>query len=88
MTEHSSFKSVPIEIKVCVGHARPKLQDLETLAIETVLPLDRRVEDPVDLFVGDTLIARGELHQLEDSRGQIGVRLTEVFCSPDQGPVD
>jgi flagellar motor switch protein FliN/FliY len=44
-----------------------------------VLTLDRRVEDPVDLYIGDRLIARGELMELEgDQSGQLAVRLTEV----------
>jgi len=49
------------------------------LSRDAVLPLDRRVEDPVELYVGDRLIARGELQELEgDQAGQLAVRLTEV----------
>jgi flagellar motor switch protein FliN/FliY len=45
-----------------------------------VLALDRRVEDPVELYVGDRLIARGELQEFDgDREGQLGVRLTEVI---------
>jgi flagellar motor switch protein FliN len=44
-----------------------------------VLTLDRKVDDPVELYVGDRLIARGELQELEgDQAGQLAVRLTEV----------
>ena len=35
---------------------------------DAVLPLDRRVDDPVELYVGDRLIARGELQELEASK--------------------
>jgi flagellar motor switch protein FliN len=43
------------------------------------ITLDRRVDDPVELYVGDRLIARGELQEVEgDSTGQLAVRLTEV----------
>ncbi len=46
---------------------------------DAVLALDRRVEDPVELYVGDRLIARGELQELEgEQAGQLAVRLTEV----------
>ena len=73
------FTSVPIEITVSVGKARPLIRDLITLGENAVLPLDRSVEDPVDLFVGDKLIARGELQEMEgDNAGQLAVRLTEV----------
>ena len=74
------FTSVPIEITVSVGKARPLIRDLITLGENAVLPLDRSVEDPVDLFVGDKLIARGMLEEHEDStNGQLVVRLTEVI---------
>ncbi|QYK41562.1 MAG: FliM/FliN family flagellar motor switch protein [Paracoccaceae bacterium] len=73
------FAQVPIEITVSVGKARPLIRDLLRLERDAVLPLDRRVEDPVELYVGDRLIARGELRELEgDQAGQLAVRLTEV----------
>lgn len=79
----SPFTDVPIEIKVSVGHAKPKIRELLTLTHESVLPLDRRLEDPVELYVGDKLIARGELEELEgEEAGQLAVRLTEVVDTP------
>ncbi|MCA2014430.1 FliM/FliN family flagellar motor C-terminal domain-containing protein [Pararhodobacter sp. CCB-MM2] len=75
----SAFTQVPIEITVAVGRARPLVRDLLRLQRDSVLPLDRRVEDPVELYVGDRLIARGVLEELEgDQAGQMAVRLTEV----------
>ena len=51
---------------------------------DAVLPLDRRVDDPVELYVGDRLIARGELEELGgDQKGQLAVRLTEVADMQD-----
>ena len=71
--------SVPIEITVSVGHARPSVRELLALDENAVLPLDRRVEDPVELYIGDRLIARGELQEQEGGEpGQLAVRLTEV----------
>ena len=73
------FTSVPIDITVCVGKARPLLRDLVMLGENAVLTLDRRVDDPVELYVGDKLIARGNLEEAEgDGAGQLIVRLTEV----------
>ena len=73
------FSSVPIEITISVGKARPLIRDLLKLGRDAVLPLDKRVDDPVELYVGDRLIARGELEELEgDQKGQLAVRLTEV----------
>lgn len=73
------FTRVPIEITVSVGRARPLVRDLLRLGRDAVLPLDRKVSDPVELYVGDRLIARGELAELDgDQAGQLAVRLTEV----------
>ncbi len=75
----SPFGQVPIEVTISVGKARPLVKDLLRLARDSVLPLDRRVDDPVELYVGDRLIARGELQELDgEGSGQLAVRLTEV----------
>jgi flagellar motor switch protein FliN len=78
-TDNNPFAQVPIEVTISVGRARPLVRDLLRLSRDAVLTLDRRVDDPVELYVGDRLIARGELEELEgDQAGQLAVRLTEV----------
>jgi len=78
-TDTNPFSQVPIEITVCVGKARPLVRDLLRMGRDAVLALDRKVDDPVELYVGDRLIARGELQELDgDQAGQLAVRLTEV----------
>ncbi|KJS40779.1 MAG: hypothetical protein VR71_22210 [Roseovarius sp. BRH_c41] len=73
------FSSVPIEITVSVGKARPSIRDLLKLGKNAVLVLDRRVDDMVELYVGERLVARGRLEELDgDQQGQIAVRVTEV----------
>ncbi|MFC4218375.1 FliM/FliN family flagellar motor switch protein [Pseudophaeobacter arcticus] len=73
------FVSVPVEVVVSVGKARPLVRDLVGLCENAVLALDKRVEDPVDLYVGDRLVARGQLEEMEgDQAGQLAVRLTEI----------
>lgn len=78
------FAQVPIEITISVGKARPQIKELLQLEQDAVLPLDKRIEDPVELYVGDRLIARGELQELEgEEAGQLAVRLTEVVDLQD-----
>ncbi|TMM52491.1 FliM/FliN family flagellar motor switch protein [Sulfitobacter sabulilitoris] len=73
------FTSVPIEITVSVGKAYPLVRDLVAMGENAVLSLDKRVDDPVDLYVGDRLIARGLLEEAEDGENQkLTVRLIEV----------
>ena len=78
-SDNNPFAQVPIEVTISVGKARPMVRDLLRLGRDAVLTLDRRVDDPVELYVGDRLIARGELQELEgEQAGQLAVRLTEV----------
>ncbi|SEM60208.1 flagellar motor switch protein FliN/FliY [Loktanella fryxellensis] len=73
------LQQIPIEVTVSVGRARPLVQDLLNLSESAILRLDRRIDDPVEIYVGDKLIARGELQEMEGAdAGQLAVRLTEV----------
>lgn len=75
------FANVPVEISILVGTARPQIRELLDLEKDVVLPLDRSIEDPVDLFIGDRLIARGELEEIgEEGSGRLGVRVVEVVA--------
>ncbi|MGB3313194.1 MAG: FliM/FliN family flagellar motor C-terminal domain-containing protein [Albidovulum sp.] len=79
IAEGNPFTQVPIEITISVGRARPLLRELLRLKRDAVLPLDKKVDDLVELYVGDRLIARGELTELDgEQAGQLAVRLTEV----------
>jgi len=72
--------SVPIEITVSVGKARPHIRDLMALEENAILPLDSRINDPVELYIGDQLIARSDLQEIpDDPSGQLSVRLTQVI---------
>lgn len=72
----SSLRSVPVEIRVSVGRAHPTISDLMAISKEDILALDRRIEDPVELFIGDRLVASGEL--VESETGGLGVRITDL----------
>lgn len=79
IAEGNPFTQVPIEITISVGRARPLVRELLRLRRDAILPLDRKIDDPVELYVGNRLIARGELTELDgDQAGQLAVRLTEV----------
>lgn len=75
------FASIPIEITISIGMARPPIKDLLSLEQDSVLPLDSVLDDPVELFVGDKLIARGQLEEMDEGSGRLGVRVTEVTAT-------
>ena len=73
-----AFLGVPIEVAILVGKARPLVSELVELRRDSVLTLDSSIDDPVELYIGDRLIARGELQEIGEDTGRLGVRLTEV----------
>lgn len=66
---------VPVRVQAVLGRARMPVGQLIKLAVGTVVELDRRVGEPVDIFVNNRLIARGEVVLID---GALGVTLTEV----------
>jgi len=66
---------VPVKVQAVLGRARMPVGDLLHLSSGTVVELDRRVGEPVDIFVNDRLIARGEVVLIDNA---LGVTLTEI----------
>ncbi|MCA8928241.1 MAG: FliM/FliN family flagellar motor switch protein [Alphaproteobacteria bacterium] len=77
--------SVPVEVVVSVGKARPPIGELINMRRDGIIVLDRRIDDPVDIRIGDRVIARGELQELEDGSGRLGVRMTEIVDALGNG---
>lgn len=75
--QDNAFLGVPVEVTISVGKAKPMIADLLKLGRGSVLPLNSRINDPVEIYIGDKLIAKGELQEMENS-DRLGVRLTEV----------
>ncbi|MCF6273326.1 MAG: FliM/FliN family flagellar motor C-terminal domain-containing protein [Rhodobacteraceae bacterium] len=74
----NAFLGVPVEMTISVGKARPLISELLSLSQGAIIPLDSRIDDPVEIYIGEKLIARGELQEIEGEAGKLGVRLTEV----------
>lgn len=83
LTRESALMGVPVEVVISVGRARPLIGELLKLRRDSVLALDSRIEDPVEIFVGDRLIARGELQEMDGEPGKLGVRLIEIVDLPE-----
>jgi flagellar motor switch protein FliN/FliY len=67
---------VPIPISVEVGRTEMNLDQVLDLGPGSILPLDKKSEEPVDLRVNGKLIARGEVVMVDDS---YGLRITQIL---------
>ncbi len=66
---------VELDASVRFGSCEMELKDLLELGPGDVVELDRHVADPVDLIVGDKIVARGEVVLVN---GNFGLRITQV----------
>lgn len=71
--------SVPVDVTVAVGRAKPLIGELLNMRREAIIPLDSKISDPVEIWVGQYMIARGELQEMDDGSGRLSVRLTEIL---------
>jgi flagellar motor switch protein FliN/FliY len=72
---------VPLEVSVEVGRSRIKLKDLLKMGEGHVIELDKQTGEPLDLYVNQRLIARGEAVMVGD---RFGIRLTDVVSATDR----
>jgi flagellar motor switch protein FliN/FliY len=69
---------VPVQVSAVLGRAKMDVGDLLKLGPGTVLELDRKVGEAIDIYVNNRLVARGEVVLVED---KLGVTMTEVIKS-------
>lgn len=66
---------VPLSVSAVLGRASMKVNQLVRLSRGSVIELDKKVGDPVDIFVNDRLVAKGEIVLVDN---KIGITLTEL----------
>lgn len=69
---------IPVTLKIVLGSVRLPVAKLLKLSRGAILPLNRKVGEPVDIVVNDRLIARGEVIVLDETGSQFAVSVTEV----------
>ena len=70
---------VNVNVRVELGRTRVQVQDVLKLAPGSVVPLNSLTGDPLDVYVNDRLVARGEVLVVNDN---FAVRVTEVLPPP------
>ncbi|WP_417672537.1 flagellar motor switch protein FliN [Pseudodonghicola sp.] len=68
--------NVKLDVRVVLGRSRMPISDLLELSKGSVIELDRKVGEPVDIMINDRLVARGDLVKVQGDR--IGVALREI----------
>ena len=78
---------IPVTVKVVLGSATMPVANLTKLGRGAIIPLDRRVGEPVDVMVNGRVVARGEVVVVDEATSRFGISLTEVVgaAGPDKG---
>jgi flagellar motor switch protein FliN len=71
------LRDVDLNVKIELGRARMLVEDVLKLSEGSVVELDKLAGDPVDVFVNDRLVARGEVLVLNDN---FCVRVNEIVA--------
>jgi len=74
---------IPVTVKIVLGSATMPVANLVKLGRGAVIPLDRRVGEPVDVVVNGRIVARGEVVVVDEGTSRFGIRLTEVVGPSD-----
>lgn len=67
---------IPVRVSVILGRAKIPVAELLKMDEGTVVELDRRVGEAIEVYVNDRLIARGEIILVEN---RLGVTMTEII---------
>jgi flagellar motor switch protein FliN/FliY len=73
---NDALLDIELDARIQFGSREMKLSELMELNTGDVVELDRLISDPVDLLVGDRIVARGEVVVIG---GNFGLQVTEVL---------
>ena len=71
---------VPVQVSAVLGRSKMDVGELLKLGPGTVLELDRRVGEAIDIYVNNRLVARGEVVIVDE---RLGVTMTEIIKDGD-----
>jgi len=74
--EIALLSDVNLNVKIELGRTRMLVEDVLRLGSGAVVELDKLAGDPVDVFVNDRLVARGEVLVLNDN---FCVRISQII---------
>ena len=74
--ELEAVYDIPVTVSAVLGRSTMQVSQLLKLGRGAVVELDRKLGEPVDIYVNNRLVARGEVVMVDDNR--LGVTMTEI----------
>ena len=67
---------IPVQVSAVLGKTKMEVSSLLKLSRGAVIELNRKVGEPVDVYLNDRLVARGEVVVVND---KLGITMTEII---------
>ncbi len=67
---------VPVKVSAILGRSKMPVAELLKLDVGSVVELDRKVGEAIEIYVNNRLVARGEVVLVEN---KLGVTMTEII---------
>lgn len=71
----NAIYDIPVQVSAVLGRTTMQVSQLLKLGRGAVVELDRRVGEPIDVYVNNRLVARGEVVVVDD---KLGITMTEI----------
>ena len=71
-----AMMNVGLNVQIVLGKTRMPISQLLKLSRGSIIELDKKIGEPVDIVINDRLVARGDLVKLDEDR--IGVSMIEI----------
>jgi flagellar motor switch protein FliN/FliY len=78
--ELAAVFDVPVNIQAVLGKTQIEISSLLQLTQGSVIELDRKVGEAIDIYVNNRLVARGEVVLIDE---RLGVTMTEIIKDAD-----
>ena len=81
---HDAVMRIPVSVRFVLGMTKMSVSKLMSLTRGSIIPLDRKVGDLVDIVVNDKIVARGEVVVLNGEVPRFAISVREVVHSRDE----
>lgn len=72
---------IPLKVSVELGRTKRTIKDILDLSSGSIIELDKLAGEPVDIFVNEKLIAKGEVVVIDEN---FGVRVTDIISQSER----
>ena len=73
--------NIPVKVSAVLGRTNMKVSQLMKLNKGAIIELDRKVGEAIDIYVNNSLVARGEVVVVDE---KLGITMTEIVKAPNK----